>query len=246
MAMSVKQMQYQLFYLGYCATENPANLDAAKICEATKALQVNCNLAATGAWDTATINKSIEIIKDTQKALNRVAKISLAVDGLAGGMTKNATRAYQKSVGLPQTGIADATTLKKLSDDLECADKLDKMTDDDFWGTIKYFKRSEFACKCGKYCNGYPVEPNRLLVQTADKVRSKFGRPMSVSSGIRCKTHNANVGGASASRHMLGKAMDFKIEGVNHNTVLAYIKTLPEIRYAYLINNDGWIHMDVY
>lgn len=83
MAMSVKQMQYQLFYLGYCATENPANLDAAKICEATKALQVNCNLAATGAWDTATINKSIEIIKDTQKALNRVAKIRLSLLGVA-------------------------------------------------------------------------------------------------------------------------------------------------------------------
>lgn len=246
MAMSVKQMQYQLYYLGYCTTENPASMDAAKVCEATKVFQKDYGLPVTGAWDTATINKSVEVIKDAQEALNKVAKTSLAVDGLAGGLTKTATKSYQKSVGLTQNGIANKDTLKKLTQAHDEADKLDKMTDADFWKTIKYFKREEFKCKCGKYCNGYPVEPNRLLVQTADKVRAKFGKPMHVSSGIRCKTHNTNVGGATASRHMLGKAMDFKIDGVHHNTVLAYIKTLPEIRYTYLINNEGWIHMDVH
>lgn len=246
MAMSVKQMQYQLYYLGYCTTENPASMDAVKVCDATKAFQADYKLPVTGAWDVATINKSVEVIKDAQEALNKIAKTSLAVDGLAGGLTKNATKTYQKHVGLPQTGIANDATLKRLADTQEEADKMDKMTDADFWKTIKYFKREEFACKCGKYCNGYPTEPNRLLVQTADKVRAKFGKPMNVSSGVRCKTHNANVGGVSASRHMLGKAMDFKIDGVNPNTILAYIKTLPEIRYAYLIDNDGWIHMDVH
>ena len=34
-----------------------------------------------------------------------------------------------------------------------------------FWDEIEYFDRSEFKCKCGgKYCNGYPADPDERMV----------------------------------------------------------------------------------
>ena len=76
------------------------------------------------------------------------------------------------------------------------------------WDGIKYFKKPELACKCGKYCNGYPAEIDMNMVKIADEIRARIGKPIYINSGLRCKTHNANVGGVSNSQHLLGKAAD--------------------------------------
>ena len=78
----------------------------------------------------------------------------------------------------------------------------------DFWDTVKYFRREEFRCKCGKFCNGFPVEPDETMVRYADAIRERLGVPLNVNSGIRCPQHNANVGGVKNSRHVLGTACD--------------------------------------
>ena len=113
----------------------------------------------------------------------------------------------------------------------------------DFWDGIEYFKKSEFACKCGRYCNGYPDEMKKGVITVADRVREHFGSAAIVSSGLRCKQHNANVGGVANSRHLTGRAMDFCVRGKNAEQVLAYVKKQPEIRYAYAIDSQ-FVHMD--
>ena len=113
------------------------------------------------------------------------------------------------------------------------------------WEAVRFFGRAEFMCNCGgKYCGGFPVEPVPMLAKTADRVRQHFGKAAIVSSGVRCSRHNANVGGVPDSRHLTGRAMDFRIEGETAKQVLSYVNSLPEVRYAYDI--DGrYIHMDV-
>ena len=114
-----------------------------------------------------------------------------------------------------------------------------------WWEGIKHFTREEFECHCGgKYCNGYPAEPAKQLVQVADRVREHFGAPAIVSSGVRCKNHNAIVGGISGSRHLTGKAMDFCVTGKSAEQVLAYVKQQSEINFAYAIDSQ-YVHMDI-
>ena len=52
------------------------------------------------------------------------------------------------------------------------------------------------------------------------------------------------MGGAKASRHMSGKAMDFTVKGRSAAQVLAFVQDQPETRYAYAINGS-FVHMDV-
>lgn len=113
----------------------------------------------------------------------------------------------------------------------------------DWWEDIEFFEKGEFACKCGS-CGGYPAELSQALVEAADRVRKHFSSPAIVSSGLRCKAHNAKVGGVSNSRHLTGKAIDFRIQGRTAKEVLAYVQTLPEIRYSYAIDAQ-YLHMDV-
>lgn len=192
-------------------------------------------------------------IKQKQCLLYYLGYYVGAIDGEWGQLSKVATEAFQKDYGGltvdGSIGKATEEALKKAVTNGMPAKKTDTVTNasssNDWWTEIKYFKKNEFACKCGgRYCKGYPAEMNKQVVKAADKVRSHFGKPMTVSSGLRCAKHNANVGGVSNSRHKLGKAMDFCVAGKTSSQVLAYVKELPEIRYAYKIDNS-YVHMDV-
>ena len=132
------------------------------------------------------------------------------IDGKWGQMSETATKAFQKDYGITADGICGKETEKALKHAVSYgmpAKNADEKAD--FWADIKHFKREEFRCKCGgKYCNGYPTEIDMDTVKIADAIRERIGKPIAVNSGIRCKTHNANVGGVSNSQHLYGKAAD--------------------------------------
>lgn len=246
--MTIKQKQWQLYFLGYY----DGKIDGIwgdKSRTATKQFQAENGLWCDGVFGYATENKSTDIIKGIQKA------VGATVDGLAGAKTKAATAEYQKKNGLTADGIAGAETRAKITggSSSTATNSTGNTTSNttsntasgggDWWDDIKYFKRSEFACKCGK-CGGFPVEPKEKLVRVADRLRGQKNAPATVSSGVRCAQHNANVGGVPNSRHKLGKAMDFSIRGVSGAELLALAKKQPEIRYAYIIDGS-WVHMDI-
>ena len=170
------------------------------------------------------------------------------IDGDWGTLSKTATKAFQKDFGLTADGVCGDATEKALKHAVAYgmpAKKTETAKSGDWWDDIEYFKKSEFACKCGgKYCNGYPDDMSEKVVKVADRTRRYFGKAATISSGLRCEKHNANVGGVSNSRHRYGKAIDFCIAGKSASQVLAYVQNQPEIRYAYAINNE-YVHMDV-
>lgn len=225
--MTSKQKQWQLYYLGYYFAGIDGEFGPASAA-ATKAFQQENGLDPDGIFGPMTEAKSIEVVKQIQEA------VGAAADGLAGPNTVAATITFQRSNGLDPDGIAGPLTRAKIAEQ-----------EADFWDKIRYFDREEFRCNCGgKYCDGFPAEPRRALVQAADRVRAHFGKAAIISSGVRCQTHNANVGGVANSRHTMGKAMDFRIVGKTATQVLAFVQAQPEIAYSYAIDGN-YVHMDV-
>lgn len=157
------------------------------------------------------------------------------IDGIWGPKTEAATKDFQRNAGLDTDGSFGTETEKAILAAV-CGGE-------DAWSGIRHFSRGEFACKCGK-CGGFPAEPDMALVRKADTLRAHLGVPIHVSSGVRCKSHNAAVGGVSNSRHLMGKAMDFRAEGFSSAQTLARVNLLGGIRYAYAIDGN-FVHMDV-
>ena len=179
-------------------------------------------------------------VKQKQHLLGYLGYYTGAADGIFGAQSMEATKAFQRAYGLAEDGIFGAATeamiLKAVAGEVKPRS---------FWTDIKHFTREEFRCRCGgKYCGGFPAEPAEKLVRLADRVREHFGAAATVSSGVRCTRHNANVGGVEGSRHLYGTAMDFRVEGKTAAEVLEFVRTQPETRYAYDIDGT-YIHMEV-
>lgn len=88
----------------------------------------------------------------------------------------------------------------------------------------KHFKEEEFGCNC---C-GTTANLNRELFPILELVRLKFGKPVIVTSGVRCSTHNKNVGGSKHSQHLAGNAADIVVRGVPAHEVYDFLnETFP-------------------
>ena len=144
------------------------------------------------------------------------------VDGLWGDASKAATSRFQQDYGLTKDGIFGEGTAKRIKEVVATGEQpkykgggnadIGGGVAEGIWAQSKYFKRCEFRCTCNKYCNGFPVEPERLLVEVVNEIRERAGVPISIvdagGSGVRCTKHNAEVGGVPNSEHLYGRAAD--------------------------------------
>ena len=231
--MTIKQRQWQLYYLGYYGGAIDGVWGGQSKAAAVR-FQKDFGLEADGIFGALSIAKSIEIIQSIQK---EITDGKIAIDGLAGLETRDTTAQWQRENGLTPDGIAGALTREKIF-------HKPAPEADDWWDGIQYFSRKEFACKCGRYCDGYPAQMQRGIVELADRARADLKGPGYISSGLRCSQHNANVGGVSNSRHLTGKAIDLRIEGKTARQTLAWAQKQPQVRYAYAIDAN-FVHMDI-
>lgn len=184
-------------------------------------------------------------VRQIQHLLAYLGYYTAEVDGIWGRLSAEATSRFQQRFGgLTVDGIAGEQTQQALRQAV-AEGMPGSQPEGDFWSQIRHWSREEFRCRCGgKYCSGFPQEPDRVLVELVDALREKAGRPARASSGLRCTVWNRIQGGVSNSRHLSGKALDFSVEGMTGSQLLDIAKKDPRTRYAYIIDG-AWVHVDV-
>ncbi len=102
------------------------------------------------------------------------------------------------------------------------------------------FKVKEFACTDGSD----PIFIDSDLVNVLQKIRTHFGKSVTITSAYRTPGRNKAVGGQTYSQHLYGKAADIKVKGIAPKTVAAYAE-------KHLPNKGGigtystFVHVDV-
>ena len=91
------------------------------------------------------------------------------------------------------------------------------------------------------------IEENlKNLFSIMDQVREMFGKAVIVHVAYRPALYNKAVGGATHSSHVLGKACDFHVSGLDCDTVRAILE--PELERLGLRMEkkpgSNWVHLD--
>ena len=108
------------------------------------------------------------------------------------------------------------------------------------------FKVRELRCRDGSDT----VMVDDALMLLLQCIREHFGKAVTITSGYRTAAHNAAVGGAKSSQHLLGRAADIRVQGVSVEDVAAYAESLmPDWggvgRYPVKAGRStGWVHVD--
>lgn len=84
------------------------------------------------------------------------------------------------------------------------------------------FKVKEFACTDGSD----PIFIDSELVNVLQKIRTHFGKSVTITSAYRTPGKNKAVGGKPYSMHLYGKAADIKVKNVSPAKVAAYAEKL--------------------
>ena len=102
------------------------------------------------------------------------------------------------------------------------------------------FKVKEFACSD----KSDPIFIAPKLVTILQKIRTHFGKAVTINSGYRTPAHNKKVGGATQSQHLYGMAADISVKGVSPKEVAAYANKLMPNSGGIGIY-DTFVHIDV-
>lgn len=193
--MTVKQKQWQLFFLGFLEREDQLDgIWGAVSAKATVSFQREFGILEDGVFGPDTQAKSREVVEGIQEAVAAFGEGELVRDGLAGPKTMETAAKCQNALGLAPTGIADKKTRQRIAA-LSGSGREEKDQEEAWWQEIRYFTPEEFRCRCGEYCDGAPARMREDAVRIAEAARRHFGRPGIVVSGLRCRQHNANAGG---------------------------------------------------
>lgn len=107
---------------------------------------------------------------------------------------------------------------------------------------IRHFTPREFRCRCCGRLGAVPA-----LAALLDWTRRAWGGPVVVNSGFRCAAHNAAVGGAAKSRHLLGLAADVRpLDGALLPAFKALVRSLTAgVEGMEVIDYPAFVHVAV-
>lgn len=100
-----------------------------------------------------------------------------------------------------------------------------------------HFTKKEMECPC---CGAMKMEED--VIQAIEAVRCEYGKPIYINSAFRCPKHNVELGSKSSSSHLVGLAIDIRVNSSKERYGL--MRHLLQ-HFTRLGFGDGFIHADL-
>lgn len=103
------------------------------------------------------------------------------------------------------------------------------------------FTKSQITCKCGCGYNDISM----ILMHMLQDMRNKYGKPIYITSGCRCRIHNASVGGKLNSAHLTGLAVDIAFANSQQLYILIELAIHAGFKRIGINFKSKFIHLDI-
>lgn len=110
--------------------------------------------------------------------------------------------------------------------------------------TSEHFSEGELRCR-GRGCCGRINGCTQKLVDALEALRAIAGQPVIIFSAYRCKAHNALIGGAPSSQHVLGNAADIWMADKTPAEIEALAREVSAFKGIGRDDFTGYVHVDV-
>ena len=100
-----------------------------------------------------------------------------------------------------------------------------------------HFRLGEFACRCCQH-----VYIDGRVPSLLEGLRALVGQPIYINSAFRCPSHNRAVGGAKASQHLEGTAVDIRCPGLRPEELAPLAR---KIGFNGIGIYPGFVHADL-
>ena len=110
------------------------------------------------------------------------------------------------------------------------------------------FSKSEFDSKDGAEMPHKVLCNIQKLANQLQVLRDEIGKPIRINSGYRSPIHNKSIRGVKNSQHLLGKAADIVVEGIETNDLALIIEVLindGEMLQGGLGIYNTFVHYDI-
>jgi uncharacterized protein YcbK (DUF882 family) len=104
----------------------------------------------------------------------------------------------------------------------------------------EHFKVKEFKCKDGSDT----ILIDSDLIDILEKIRKKFNKPITITSGYRTEAYNKKVSSSTNSQHCKGTAADIQVSGIKPLGIALYADSLNVGGVGYYKQNN-FTHVDV-
>lgn len=112
----------------------------------------------------------------------------------------------------------------------------------------KNFTKREFKSKDGSKMPIEVLENVKELAFNLQVLRDFLGEPLRINSAYRSEAHNRAVGGSSKSQHLLGKASDLRVKGLDSDDLYHIIESLindGKMKEGGLGLYNSFVHYDI-
>ncbi|WP_322884183.1 D-Ala-D-Ala carboxypeptidase family metallohydrolase [Sinorhizobium medicae] len=113
---------------------------------------------------------------------------------------------------------------------------------DAFWSQIRHFKQSEFDSPDAK---GSGANMQMRTVFLLEALRGLMGKSLRSNSGFRTASRNKQVGGAPASAHLTGEAVDVSTRGWTERERMDFIIYARKVGFTGIGIGLSFIHVDI-
>lgn len=113
----------------------------------------------------------------------------------------------------------------------------------------KNFKLEEFKSRDSDLFPLSVLNNIEILVKQLEIIRTNIGdKPIRINSGYRTNAHNEAVGGSPTSQHLLGKAADIWVPGMNPEDlykIVVYLRDSGLIAMGGIGIYNTFVHYDI-
>ena len=105
------------------------------------------------------------------------------------------------------------------------------------------FFEDDFYCRCGKCSSKFKISLG--IVGALEYIKAHFQKNIKIIKAYQCQESADQEEQKIKNYHVLGKALDFSVPGIDLKDLYQFVSKMPELKGLGLYQAENYLHIDI-